>query len=817
MVLEAIRYQRGSLQLLEQRRLPQDTEWVQVCTAKDGWQAIRDMTVRGAPAIGISAALSLAVELSGGGSGTQFSSAKEAVDFIGDRLDLLATSRPTAVNLFEAVNRLKRVADEASNEDGAEGETVAEAVITAAELMLEEDVAANRRMGRFGAEALLKAAQDRGRASNGKLRVLTHCNTGSLATAAYGTALGVIRSLHESGHLVHAYCTETRPYNQGARLTAYELTHDGLPSTLICDSAAAALMASGKVDAVVVGADRVAANGDTANKIGTFSLAVAASYHDVPFFIAAPTTTIDLDLVTGGLIPIEERSPEEITHFRGQRVAADIDVWNPSFDVTPAKLIEGIITEEGLIPRSTSNRNFEISSWLPNIGGAHAKGKCGAKQAPNDRSEKDHSKGAEAEFVQLTIDSVKDYVAERPQLCKHVGDPSSQCDWQAEEVGDGNLNFVFILRGPSGSICIKQAPPYVRCVGEDWPLTQNRIRIESAALDEECRHCPSHVPALLHVDKPMCLLVMEYIPPPHVILRKGLIQGNTYKKLPNHISSFLALTLFNTSLLAMPSDRFRALAAKFNNTELCRLTEQVIFTDPYFNAKFNRHTSPQLDRDAKELQEDAVAKAAVARLKSIFMQKQQALLHGDLHTGSLMVTEETTYVIDPEFAFVGPMAFDIGKILSNLLLAFFAADGHATGDYVDAAREGQKAWLLNTVVEIWHNFQDQFLKLWNEKHGQGDAVSKDVYGDDVPAGPEAQHKVQEAFFDELWDETVGFMGAVMIRRIFGIAHIEDFESIEDQDKRAECECHAIRLGRRLLAGGGRAFPSVEDVVRAAAS
>lgn len=195
---------------------------------------------------------------------------------------------------------------------GATGESVVHVVVTAAEEMLAEDVRSNRIMGNYGAEAMLAAVNARGRGQSGKLRVLTHCNTGSLATAAYGTALGVVRALHENGQLEHVYCTETRPYNQGARLTAFEIATDNMPGTLICDSAVAALMQSNKVDAVVVGADRIAANGDTANKIGTFNIAVAAAYHNIPFFVAAPTTTIDVELKSGVLIPIEQRSSEEV-------------------------------------------------------------------------------------------------------------------------------------------------------------------------------------------------------------------------------------------------------------------------------------------------------------------------------------------------------------------------------------------------------------------------------------------------------------------------------------------------------------------------
>lgn len=319
-MVESLRYTRGSLQLLEQRRLPLEIEWIDIRTVDDGWKAIREMSVRGAPAIAIAGVLSLAVELVNGGGGEQFDTADAAKCFVEERLSYLETSRPTAVNLFIAVKQLKDVVAVEAVRPGADGPSVAMAVVRAAEDMLNEDVRANRMMGGYGAEALMEAAKARGRGGHGKICVLTHCNTGSLATAGYGTALGVVRALHEKGYLNHVYCTETRPYNQGARLTAFEIAMDNMPGTLVCDSAVAALMQSNKVDAVVVGADRIAANGDTANKIGTFNIAVAAAYHNIPFFIAAPTTTIDVDLDNGTLIPIEQRSPEEVRICRGVEV-----------------------------------------------------------------------------------------------------------------------------------------------------------------------------------------------------------------------------------------------------------------------------------------------------------------------------------------------------------------------------------------------------------------------------------------------------------------------------------------------------------------
>jgi 5-methylthioribose kinase len=819
MVLEAIRYARGSLQLLEQRGLPATAAWVEVPDAAAGHAAIRDMTVRGAPAIAIAAALSLAVELARGGAGAQLADAAAAAAAVAARLDFLATSRPTAVNLFEAVGRLKAAAAAAAAAPGATAPSVAEAVIAAAEAMLAADGAANRAMGAHGAAALLAAAAARGRpaARGGGLCVLTHCNTGALATAAFGTALGVVRALAAQGRLERCFCTETRPYNQGARLTAYELAADGLPATLVVDSAAAALMAAGRVDAVVVGADRVAANGDTANKIGTLSLALAAAAHDVPFFVAAPTTTLDGALPDGAAIPIEERSAEEITHFRGERVAAaGVDVWNPAFDVTPARLLEGIITERGLVPRAAGGAGgaFDVRGWLAAAEVGDSVGAAPATAAAPAPAPLPTAPG----YVQLDAAGVRAYVAARPALAARVGPPAGAAAWSVEEVSDGNLNYVFIIKGPAGGICVKQAPPFVRCVGEAWPLAQDRARIEAAALAEHGRLAPGRVPALLTIDGSMCALAMEFLAPPALILRKGLIAGETYPHLAAHLSSLLARTLFGTSLLALPSDTFRALAARFANTDMCRLTEQVIFTDPYYEAQHNRHTSPELDADAAALRADAPAKAAAAALKARFAGGAQALLHGDLHTGSLMVTPEHTWAIDPEFAFVGPIGFDVGKVLANLLLALFASDGLAS---VEKPRTAQRAWLRETASAVWEGFAAEFVALWDEGvaaeggAGGGALAPAALFGDAAPGGGAARAAAQRALLAGVWADAVGFAGAAMVRRVVGIAHVEDLEAIEPRAARAACERRALRFGRRLLVEGAHAPGDARALVAAA--
>ncbi|ORX97550.1 hypothetical protein BCR34DRAFT_593450 [Clohesyomyces aquaticus] len=367
MVLQAIKYSRGQLDILDQLKLPHAEEYDHIYSSTDAWHAIKEMRTRGAPAIAIVAALALAVEL----VNMKLSPVAEEVKaFIVEKLDYLVTSRPTAVNLADAAKKLKKTVEDAAGKQSANGEDVREAYVKAAEKMLVDDVSDNENIGKHGAEWVVKNTEA---GKQGPVSMLTHCNTGSLATAGYGTALGVIRSLHSNGSLKHAFCTETRPYNQGSRLTAFELVHDNIPATLITDSMAAALLrlkgSSENIAAIVVGADRVAANGDTANKIGTYQLAFLARGHGVKFLVAAPRTTIDLDTKSGDDIVIEERPGKEVTMVKGPRhdgvsldlnvvetvsIAANgINVWNPAFDVTPHELIDGIITEVGVVEKDS--------------------------------------------------------------------------------------------------------------------------------------------------------------------------------------------------------------------------------------------------------------------------------------------------------------------------------------------------------------------------------------------------------------------------------------------------------------------------------
>lgn len=368
--LEAIQYTRGNLRILNQLVLPHETVFESVCNIQNGHAAIKTMKTRGAPAIAIVAALSLAVDVNSRFEKGEFSTVEQVVQFLKDALEYLKTSRPTAVNLFDAAAKLEALIESTAKE-AKEPATVVYAYIEAAEKMLVDDVQDNKNIGRLGAEYITNHVKDKG-----DIAVLTHCNTGSLATAGWGTALGIIRDLHANGQLKHAYCTETRPYNQGSRLTAYELVYENIPATLICDSMASALLKQNpQVQAIVVGADRVAANGDTANKIGTYQLAITAKHHGILFIVAAPSTSIDLNTKSGDAIVIEQRPSEELVTVAGIRVqdaqpatirtaAENIGVWNPSFDVTPSELISAIVTEKGVVTKQEGSTQFDLASFL---------------------------------------------------------------------------------------------------------------------------------------------------------------------------------------------------------------------------------------------------------------------------------------------------------------------------------------------------------------------------------------------------------------------------------------------------------------------
>jgi methylthioribose-1-phosphate isomerase len=334
------------VRFIDQTKLPLEESYVLATTYEQVAEIIVTMVVRGAPAIGVSAAYGIAL----GVQNTQAKSVQELGPEFEQICKRLAGTRPTAVNLFWAIDRMKALFAKLLS-SGATLAQVQERILAEAHAMYEEDIAACKTMGKFGGELL---PEDGG--------VLTHCNAGALATCGYGTALGVIRAAVEQGKAIHVYADETRPFLQGARLTAWELMADGIPTTVICDNMAASLMRAGKIKAVVVGADRIAANGDTANKIGTYNVAILAKEHGIPFYVAAPWSTIDLATATGDAIPIEERPQIEVTHHAGKQLTPHgVGICNPAFDVTPAKYVTAIITERGVLraPYAESLREME--------------------------------------------------------------------------------------------------------------------------------------------------------------------------------------------------------------------------------------------------------------------------------------------------------------------------------------------------------------------------------------------------------------------------------------------------------------------------
>src|SRR5213594_3947040 len=332
-MVKTIEWTEEGVKMIDQRKLPTVEEYPVFKTYREIAGAIRSMVIRGAPAIGVAAAMGVAL-------GVRDSKAKNMAELraeVDDITETLAATRPTAVNLFWAIERMKRLFKELAR-DGADKRLVADRLIQEALAIQAEDIEGNKRIGRFGQELLPNSGT-----------ILTHCNAGALATAGYGTALGVIRAAIENGKRLHVLADETRPFLQGARLTAWELWKDDIDVRVISDNMAGSFMRQGLIDAVIVGADRIAANGDVANKIGTYSLAVLAKQHEIPFYVAAPLSTLDLRIPDGSSIPIEQRDPAEVTHIGGVRVVPDgVPVFNPAFDVTPNSFVTAIITDRGV-------------------------------------------------------------------------------------------------------------------------------------------------------------------------------------------------------------------------------------------------------------------------------------------------------------------------------------------------------------------------------------------------------------------------------------------------------------------------------------
>ena len=406
----------------------------------------------------------------------------------------------------------------------------------------------------------------------------------------------------------------------------------------------------------------------------------------------------------------------------------------------------------------------------------------------------------------LNETDLRDYLAGIAAVAAQLGGPADR--WSITEVGDGNLNLVFIVKGTSGGLAVKQALPYVRLVGESWPLPLSRAHFEHLALTHQGRLAPGLVPAIIHHDPALALTAMELLEP-HIIMRKGLVAGAIYPAFVDHITTFMARTLFFSSDLALSAAAKKEAIASFaGNHALCKITEDLIFTDPYRSAEQNRWTSPWLDATAADIRADLDLHVAVSRLKLQFLSRAEALIHGDLHTGSIMVTETETKVIDPEFAFYGPIGFDVGAVLANLLMAYFASVGHERSP---GEREAFESWVLSTVDQVWSGFAGKFLELWRSE-STGDAYPLSLFPGE--AGAARLEAERQAYMARLFQDAVGFTAAKIIRRILGLAHNIDFELIADERRRASCEARALRLARTLMVETA-SFTTIEAVTRAA--
>jgi 5-methylthioribose kinase len=378
------------------------------------------------------------------------------------------------------------------------------------------------------------------------------------------------------------------------------------------------------------------------------------------------------------------------------------------------------------------------------------------------------------------IDPVRSLLGSRP------------AEWQVREVGDGNLNLVFIVEGATGSVCVKQALPYVRAAGPSWPMPPDRAFFEQSYYQWVAPHVGAAVPRVHHYDPALYCIVMERLSP-HIILRQGLIAGSRYPGVARDIGSFIARACFFTSDLALPFERkMQGIALFAGNTPLIRITVDLVFADPYVESPRNRHTSPQLDDIVTDLRRDGPLKAATCRFGQKFLNQPQALVHGDLHSGSVMVTAGDSRVIDPEFAFFGPMGFDLGAFLGNLLLSWYSQPGHATPP---DDRRAQQEWILGQADAFWQAFRATFLRLWTSS-AAGDAFPPALFGADRDAA--ALDAARNAFLAEVFADMLGFAACKMIRRILGFAHVLDLEGIADPGRRSRCEADALALARLLL-------------------
>ena len=409
-------------------------------------------------------------------------------------------------------------------------------------------------------------------------------------------------------------------------------------------------------------------------------------------------------------------------------------------------------------------------------------------------------------YKPLTVESLAARLGSIESISSLIGGDTTK--WTSKEVGDGNLNLVFIVSGESGSVIVKQALPYVRLVGDSWPLPLKRAYFEYHALIRQAERDPGSVPEIYYFNEAQAIIVMEFFSP-HIILRHSLMAGTKHEGMAKTLGQFCARTLFRGSDLSMDAAKRKADVALFvDSVELCDITETLVFSDPYFDAERNHHT-PQLDALVAELRADVDLKVEAQHMKSKFCNNAETMLHGDFHTGSVMVTDTETKVIDPEFVLYGPMGFDIGMLLGNFWMAYFAQPGHASAV---GERDDYQNWILGVVDEVWAEFSTEFSRLRREER-TGILYEKTLFedqGHDLASEQALAHRLQS-----IWQDALGFAGVEMIRRTLSLAHIAENDTIENEELRADCEARGLKLGRQLVVNRSRmhAMAVVNDLAR----
>ncbi|MCK9373424.1 MAG: S-methyl-5-thioribose kinase [Sulfuricurvum sp.] len=383
------------------------------------------------------------------------------------------------------------------------------------------------------------------------------------------------------------------------------------------------------------------------------------------------------------------------------------------------------------------------------------------------------------EYTILDNDKVRGYIQDTPELMAILGEG----ELSIQEVGDGNLNYVYIVESSKSKIILKQAVPYLRIAGEGWPLSRERMNYEIRALSYFREIAPSFIPTIYHANEEMSVVALRFLEN-HIIMRRGLMEGIRYPKFAEQITDFLAASLLKSSSLYLSSESKRALMDRFNtNTQLCKISEDFIFTFPYMEHDSN-NINPKMVSVQKELQNDTEFKVQMLKLKYLFMNQSDALLHGDLHTGSIMLNKDETYVIDPEFAFFGPFGFDIGALIANLLQSYVS--------HFERTRDSDyQQWLLETVEAIFVKFEAKFLDHWNRTDES--ALIAHGYADEAVLA-----SFQKQFMEMIFRQSVGFAGAKMARRLFGIAGVEDITGIDDPDARARVEKKSLAIAKRFV-------------------